>query len=229
MRLDPPGPAGERFRRATRECVLAVAAVQRALDDARLTPEAVAGSATALLYVTAAAYGASNRGFIEAAPPAGGPGALHFPYTAPCAVAAEVAIALGLRGPYLTLIGGPAVTIEALAAAAGLLAEQTCERALVVAVETFAECQDLFARDRRLLGRPLVEAAACVVLRPGGGGWALGEIGPAGRWEAEAAARAGETLACGPLIALALARAAGDETPTISGRWRGRRLALSPA
>src|SRR5205823_3986295 len=61
-----PAIAGERFRRATRECLLGVAAVGAALRDSALDRAAVAGSRTALVYVTAAAYGASNKRFIVA-------------------------------------------------------------------------------------------------------------------------------------------------------------------
>src|SRR5262249_62355287 len=73
---------GERFRRATRECLLGVAAVQATLDDAGISREAIAGTRTALLYVTAAAYGSSNRAFIAAGEP-GSAGAPHFPHPAP--------------------------------------------------------------------------------------------------------------------------------------------------
>src|SRR5207247_2485790 len=144
--------AASAFRASTRECLLGVAAVQATLDDAGISREAIAGTHTALLYVTAASYGSSNRAFIAAGEP-GSAGALHFPYTAPSAVPAEVTIEYGLRGTYVTLIGGATVTLEALAWAGRLLAEGACERALVLAVETFAECADLFARDRRLLSR----------------------------------------------------------------------------
>jgi hypothetical protein len=77
--MPTPVLSGERFRRATRECLLAVAAVEAALRDADLDRSAVAGSRTALVYVTAAAYGASNKDFIVT-------GAAYFPYTAPSAV-----------------------------------------------------------------------------------------------------------------------------------------------
>ena len=98
-----PPLAGERFRRATRECLLGVAAVEAALRESGLDRAAVAGPRTALVYVTAAAYGASNSSFIGAgtARPARAEGglsemrsgsALYFPYTAPSAVPAEVAI-----------------------------------------------------------------------------------------------------------------------------------------
>jgi hypothetical protein len=64
------------------------------LEDGKASREAIAGERTALLYVTAAAYGASNRAFIERRG-----GVVHFAYTAP-AVLAEVAIEFGVVGPY---------------------------------------------------------------------------------------------------------------------------------
>ena len=103
-----PALAGERYRRATRECLLAVAAAEAMLTRAGLDREAIAGPGTALVFVTAAGYGASNAEFIE------GAGALHFPYTAPSAISAEVAIEYGLGGPYVILIGGPATTVDGL-------------------------------------------------------------------------------------------------------------------
>ena len=196
---------GERFRRATRECRLGVAAVEALLRDGGLARSSIAGPATALTYVTAAAYGAANRQFIAAA---AGSAALHFPSTAPSAVPAEVAIEFGLTGPYTILVGGADASIEALAHARRLVTRGACARALVLAVETFAECADLWARGRWLAGRPLVEAAAAVLLVPAeaGGGVDPGAVAVA--FVAGARRRAGETLACGPLIALGLARAA---------------------
>lgn len=198
-----PPPTGERFRRATRECLLAVDAVHALLDDVGLDRDAIAGPTTALVYVTAAAYGGSNRLFIEA--DGGRGGALHFPYTAPSALPAEIAIEFGLTGPYVIFIGDAPTAREAVWYASRLLADRLAERALVVGVETFAECEDLWARGRWVAGRPLTEAAACVLLSregrpmPDNDAWA--------RLEARAAWRAGETLACRPLIALALADA----------------------
>lgn len=212
---------GERFRRATRECRLGVAAVDAALRQANLAREAVGGGDTALVYVTAAAYGAANRGFIEASG-----GTLHFPYTAPSAVPAEVAIEFGLCGAYVILIGGAATTVEALGHAAGLVARGACQRALVVAVETFEECEALYARGRWLARGPLVEAAACAVLGPGDARVALGPGRAPSDREMEARRRAGETLAVGPLIALALALEAGGGPAAVSGRWRGSRVTL---
>ena len=70
-----PAPrTGDRLRRATRECLLAVDAVDALLEDGPLARAEVTGDGTALVYVTAAAYGASNRAFIS-----GGGRALHFP------------------------------------------------------------------------------------------------------------------------------------------------------
>jgi 3-oxoacyl-[acyl-carrier-protein] synthase II len=221
-----PGLDGERFRRATRECVLGVAAVQATLHQANFRPADIAGEGTALVYVTAAAYGASNRAFIEAASTREGAGALHFPYTAPSAVAAEVAIEFGLTGPYIILIGGGTATVEALGQAERLLTQGAAQRALVLAVETFVECADLYSRARRLAGWPLVEAAACALLHPGAPALSAGPATGASALDDVARRRAGETFACGPLIALALACETGDDPWSLTGHWRGRRAAL---
>jgi hypothetical protein len=257
--LSTPAYDGERFRRATRECLLGVAAVDAMLADAGLGREAIRGSDTALLYATAAAYGASNRSFIvgpgDASPArsagglaqvrsgsvgagdassarsAGGlaqvrSGSVYFPYTAPSAVPAEVAIEYGLRGGYVILVGGATAGVEALWQAATLLGTGRCRRAVVLAVETFAECETLWARGRWTVRAPLVEAAACALLEGDGEvSYALAAVPAPG--ETLARRRAGETLACEPLIALALAREAGDAQPRVTGQWRGQRMGVT--
>ncbi len=261
--LGRPALDGERFRRATRECLLGVAAVHAMLREADLGRDAIRGERTALLFVTAGAYGASNVEFIVAGGIVGAGGAsagrsegglaqerrgivgaggasagrsegglaqerrgsvsaLHFPYTAPSALAGEVAIEFGLTGAYVILIGGAPATVDALWQAGRLLAEGRCERALVVAVETFEECETLWRRARWALPAPLVEAAACALLVAGDAPAAYRAVAAAGPLEAAAEARAGRTLAAAPLIALALARAAGEGAARITGTWRGR-------
>ena len=221
IRLTRPALDGERFRRATRECLLGVAAVQQMLRDADLPREAIAGPRTGLLFVTAGAYGPSNVEFI-----AGRAGTLHFPYTAPSALPAEVAIEFGLTGAYVILIGGPAATVDALWQAGRLLDEGRCDRALVLAVETFDECEALWRRARWALPTPLVEAAVCAMLVRGSSGVTVTGNGSGPALEADAQTRAGSTLACGPLIALALAREAGGGEARVTGTWRGRRAAI---
>jgi hypothetical protein len=247
-----PAVAGERFRRATRECLLGVAAVDAMLADAGLARDAIRGPGTALIYATAAAYGASNRLFIDAGRSEGGlaearrgasagrtegglaearrgsVGPLHFPYTAPSAVPAEVAIEYGLTGGYVILVGGATATLDALWQAARRLASGQCERAMVLAVETFAECEDLWARGRWTARGPFVEAAACALLE-GDGDVDHGPAAAPAALETLAARRAGETLACGPLVGLALAREAGEGEARLTGRWRGRRTAVTLA
>ncbi len=218
----PPRP-GERFRRATRECVLAVGGVEALLRDGGLDRDAIRGDETALLYVTTGAYGASNRAFIEG----GGATALHFPYTAPSAVPAEVAIEFGVTGPYTTLIGGATATLEAIRQAARLVDAGACARALVLAVETFAECEALYARARWLASRPLVESTACALVVRGSGDVRLATTDAAEQVERLTRRRAGETLACAPLIALALSRESGASRFALTGEWRRRRLALT--
>ena len=82
-------------------------AVRAMLEDAGAAPSAIAGDRTGLVYATAAAYAPSNRDFI-----AGG-GTLHFAYTAPAVVPAEVAIEFGLAGPYGIFLGGSPATLRA--------------------------------------------------------------------------------------------------------------------
>lgn len=218
-----PVLSGDRFRRATRECLLGVAAVDAMLREGGLDRRAIAGPRTALIYVTAGAYGASNRAFVEAS---GGGRTLHFPYTAPSAVPAEVAIEFGLTGAYVILVGGPSTTVDALWQAGMLIARDQCDRALVLAVETFAECEDLYARGRWLARGPLVEAAACALLVGPGSMPAMAPAGEGSELEIMVERRAGVTLACGPLIALALGREAGAVIARVTGRWRGRRASI---
>ncbi len=210
----PTPRTGDRLRRATRECVLAVDAVDALLEEGALSRDEIAGDGTALVYVTAAAYVASNRAFVE-----GGGGALHFPYTAPSAVPAEVAIEFGLHGPYAVLIGGARATIDALTHAATLLARGACRQALVLSVETFAECEDLGARGGWLGERPLVEAAVAVLLQPSENMPNIGEGDPDG---VGGGPGIGNTLACAPLVALALARASAARAIVLTGQWRER-------
>ena len=224
LALPRPERAGDRFRRATRECLLALAAVDAMLEDGKASREAIAGERTALLYVTAAAYGASNRAFIERRG-----GVMHFAYTAPAVVPAEVAIEFGVAGPYGILIGGAPATLRAIEQAARLLDAGTCDRALVLAVEIFEECADLYARHRRLYRWPLVETAACLWLERGGGELSF-ESARGGR-RAAGAAGAGERFAAGPLADLRDWRAWATAGPVeLSGRWRGEhaRLHWSP-
>jgi 3-oxoacyl-[acyl-carrier-protein] synthase II len=224
--LAAPAVEGERFRRATRECLLAVAAVSAALEAAGLPPERIAGPRTALVFVTAAAYLAANLAHVDA----GGSGrALQFPYTAPSAVPGEVAIAFGVRGPYQVLIGGATAGLDALWQAGRLVDVGVADRALVLGVETFAECEPLYANRRWSCQMPLVEAAACVLLERGGAPPRYVTAEPVSELEALTGARAGETLGCAPLIALGLAREAGSRTIRLTGEWLGSRRGLEIA
>ena len=217
--LGRPALQGERFRRATRECLWALAAVEAMLEDGRAEPAAIAGERTALLFVSAAVYGASNRAFIE-----GTGGGTHFAYTAPAVIPAEAAIEYRLRGPSVLFIGGPPAALRAMWYAATLLAARACDRALVLGVETFEECADLYARARRRTAPPLVEAAACLWLEPGDGRLVLRSS--RGRARSDSARRLGEMLAVGPLAEVALRRHEGYSDPLadplgLTGAWRG--------
>ena len=222
--LARPALDGERFRRATRECLLGVAAVQAMLEDADLARDTIRGERTALVFVTAAAYGASNVEWL-----AGQAGTLHFPYTAPSVLPGEVAIEFGLTGPYVILIGGPAATVDGLWQAGRLVADGQCDRALVLAVETFQECAALWRRARWTLSQPLVEATACALVGPGDTPVTYAPLAEASPLAHAVERRAGRTLACAPLAALALARAAGSARAVVSGTWRGRTAAVELA
>jgi len=223
LTLERPAFTHERFRRSRREALLGVAAVGAMLEDAGAGAEAIAGERTALLFATAAAYAASNREFIESRL-----GGMYFPYTAAAAVPAEAAIEFGLTGPYEILIGGPTATMRAVARAAALLESGACDRALVLAVEIFEECADLFARARGRLARPLVEAAGCLWLEPGEGTLSFGQARGGRRETGGARQRLGEMLACEPVAALALARDGGAAGPLrLQGAWRGETARLA--
>jgi hypothetical protein len=159
-----PALAGDRFRRLTRECLLAVAAVQCAVARARMPAGDLAGPRTGVLYVSATSYAAANRRFLEEERST----TLHFPYTAPSAVPGEVAIEFGIRGPFVVLTGGATTTLEAVWLAAGWLARGLADRVVLLSVEAVSEVVDLFVRARPLYRRPLLEGAACVILEPGG-------------------------------------------------------------
>jgi hypothetical protein len=212
---------GEAWRRTTREGLMAVSAVEAALEDAGSAPAAIAGARTALVYVTAAAYGPSNRRFIE-----GRAGSIRFAETAPAVVSAEVSIALGVCGPYAILIGGPPTTLRAIHHAAVLLESGECDRALILAVEVFEECADLYARAARSTAHPLVEAAACLWLERGRGTLEL-EPGPRRRPNETLRRRLGETFSVEPLAALDFWRRSPTQgTLELAGRWRGQSTRL---
>jgi Beta-ketoacyl synthase, N-terminal domain len=215
--LGRPALAGDRFRRSTRESLWALAAVGAMLEDGRADRGEIAGDGTALLFATAAVYGASNRAFIQ-----GTGGGTHFAYTAPAVVSAEAAIEFGLRGPSVLFIGGPPATLRAIWYAATLLAGGSCRRALVLAVETFEECADLYLRARRRTAPPLVEAAACLWLEPGDGRLELRTARGGLRAATERARWMGELMACAPLAEAARRRDEGHPDPLgLSGAWRG--------
>lgn len=192
------------------------------LDDGRAPREAIRGERTALSYVTAAAYAASNRAFIE------GSGGIHFAYTAPPVVPAEVAIEFGVTGPYAVFLGGPPATLRAIWHAAILLEAGACDRALVLAVETFEECADLYRRWRRPTAPPLVEAAACLWLEPGGGRLAFRSRRRRAAGRGGPCEGIGEMFACEPLAALGSWRLGTQAGPLeLAGAWRGEEAQLS--
>ncbi len=160
----------DRLRRATRECVLAVQAVERAVQRSDLAPSELAGPRTGLLYASASAYAAANWAFLHADREQ----AVYFPYTAPSAVPGEVTIHFALTGPYLSFLSGANAGIEALWQAATLLTQHQCDRILILGVETFMGCEELYTSGRWLFSYPLVETAICLIVESHA---ALAEVG----------------------------------------------------
>ena len=158
--LPPPPFANDRLRRATRECLLAITAVSEALSHSPLSAADIAGQRTALVYASASSYVAANWAFLHTDPSR----AMYFPYTAPSAVPGEVSMYFNITGPYLSFLSGANAGLEALWQAATLLNTDQCDRALILGVETFIECEELYTRGRRLLSMPLVETAVCLLL-----------------------------------------------------------------
>jgi hypothetical protein len=223
LSLGRPAFDRDRLRRVPRECLLGLAAVDAMLADAQAEREAISGDRTALLYASAGSYAASNRLFI-----AHGSGGAYFPYTAPAAVPAEAAIEFGITGPYAIFIGGPPATLRAIWYAATLLEAAVCDRVLVLAVETFEECVDLYTRGRKLIGHPLVEAAGCLWLEPGKGILAMQSHPGGGRPNRDGIRRRlGEAFACEPMATLELWRR-GEASPALclSGVWGGETVQL---
>src|SRR5262245_28376816 len=64
LSVTTPTLENERLRRATRECLLGVAAVEAALDDGHLARHEVSGVRTALVYASASSYAAANWTFV---------------------------------------------------------------------------------------------------------------------------------------------------------------------
>jgi hypothetical protein len=152
----------ERLRRSTRECLLAIDRVDQTLRQHGLDRTALSGARTAVVYASASAYAAANWAFLHADTSV----AAYFPYTAPSIVPGEVTISFNITGPFVSFLSGANAGLEALWHAVTLLAQDQCDRALILGIETFAECEPLFTSGRWLLSSPLVETALCWLLEP---------------------------------------------------------------
>ena len=216
-----PPSSDERLRRATRECVLAVSVVEQALASRTLPGSDIAGPRTALVYASASAYAAANWAFLVDDKES----TLFFPYTAPSAVPGEVTMQFGITGPYLSLLSGANAGIEALWQAATLLSNDQCDRALVLGVETFTGCEDLYTAGRWLLRSPLVEAAVCLILerhtRPGAVGYGASVNGAA-----MLEAVLGNQLPAAIQLCLPTAAAETEMVSQLQARWPGVIISL---
>ncbi len=162
--LPIPTPAidDERLRRASRECLLAIDRVDQTLRQHGLARADLSGPRTATVYASASAYAAANWAFLHVDTSV----ATYFPYTAPSIVPGEVTISFHITGPHVSFLSGANAGLEALWHAVTLLAQDQCDRALILGIETFAECEALFTSGRWLLSSPLVETALCWLLEP---------------------------------------------------------------
>lgn len=162
--LPIPTPAidDDRLRRASRECLLAIDRVNQLLHQHGFDRADLCGPRTAVVYASASAYAAANWAFLHADTSV----ATYFPYTAPSIVPGEVTISFNITGPYVSFLSGANAGLEALWHAVTLLAQAQCDRALILGIETFAECESLFTSGRWLLSSPLVETALCWLLEP---------------------------------------------------------------
>ena len=160
--IPTPSLDDERLRRATRECLLAIDRVDQTLCQYGLARADLSGPRTAVVYASASAYAAANWAFLHADTSV----AIYFPYTAPSIVPGEVTISFNITGPYVSFLSGANAGLEALWHAVTLLAQDQCDRALILGIETFVECETLFTSGRWLLSSPLVETALCWLLEP---------------------------------------------------------------
>lgn len=153
--LDPHFGSG-RIARADRFTQLGALVLAKVLAGlVPLNPEQVA-----LVTASALASAHTNERFERRRREGRAPEPRLFPYTAPNAGGGEWSIAAGVRGPILTLVGGPEVALAALERASSWIARARCQRAFVVAVECPPEHADLVAPP----GIVPMECAAAVVI-----------------------------------------------------------------
>jgi 3-oxoacyl-[acyl-carrier-protein] synthase II len=168
-------PGGRAFRRVSGATKFALAAMARAVEDARFSPETFGGERTGLI-VTITHGGAPysvqfHREIVQDGPSAASP--LHFSESVPNAPAGNGAMAFHVRGPVHTLIGEEPVGAQAVALAADLLRAGQVERCLVAGTEEWsaviahAYAQVDHARRKRHSGEdplPLGEGAIALVM-----------------------------------------------------------------
>jgi hypothetical protein len=137
-----------------------------------------------------------------------------------------VTIQFGITGPYLSLLSGANASIEALWQAAMLLANDQCDRALVLGVETFTGCEDLYTAGRWLLRSPLVETAVCIVLERQAGRHNVGYGAGSENGVAVLAAVLGNEVPAAIQLCLPTAPEEAALMPLLQARWPGTSIAL---
>jgi len=171
-----PGPSKEplapakwathpaRLARMDRLCALALVAADAALLDAG-APD-ISGERTAIVLGTAFGCHATNeeyyRGLLKEGPAGASP--RLFAYTLPSSPVGEISIHYGIRGPATTAAPGLHAGLAALAEGLSHLEQNRADRVIVIAAEVAS------ALLAELVGHPVRDAAAAVILERGGNG-----------------------------------------------------------
>lgn len=122
-----------RWKRLDRYGKALATVCDRAVDRATASGEIDTGLYVASLHSCLETNTAFDRGLIEKGPRLASP--LLFPYTLPGAASSEVAMSLGLLGPYLVFPGDAAAALAALLAALDAIEADEADRILVAAAD----------------------------------------------------------------------------------------------
>jgi hypothetical protein len=107
-----------------------------------------------------------------------------------------------------------------------LLTHDQCDRALVLGVETFTGCEDLYTAGRWLLRSPLVEAAVCIVLERQGGQRNIGYGAGSENGVAMLEAVLGNEVPGAIQLCLPTAQEEATLMPQLQARWPGASISL---
>lgn len=213
-----------RLARMDRLCALALVACDSALVDGALSPTAPEwdGARTAIVLGTAFGCHATNEEYYRGLRREG-PSPRLFAYTLPSSPVGEISIHYGVRGPATTLANGLTSGVDALAAAAAMLAAGRADRVLACAADVATPLLSSL-----LGGAPLVDAAAALLLERAGDAAARGAT-PRLRWLGSDAAFDASSPTAALAAAVEGALVAAAATHASAARLSMRRDALGVA